>query len=570
MEFDVEQQEELALLPDTILHDAIRILDTETINENDIVYVAEYTENGKEISIKEYCPSGISKREGLELLCPEHEETFHSGLQQFEKMGMLLKEGVPHMQKVLDFWYENHTAYYAVTSSDGDSFRRTIPIPTATYVQSLGIMLCDMYSKLHENHFYYGAIYESDLTFTEKGKLILEPHLTENGTKAEDLHSLTEFLRNLLSETVEAKENLRNRPALTVTQEALQYHYEDAQLLKSALIGENGFGVPVKHSKNIKPFLAMACVLCFGFALFGMFFLNPAPRKKVIQKISLEEIQPEIISVWIPLDKRLDEQQQSEMYQKLAEGFQREHKGYGVEIQLYDETAFSSALDSMTPENMPAVFMNTLDTRATGKAADLESLEFSIDNHYITDLEGFGNVLPIGCSVPVLYCNQHYTTSRSHTISGGELPSDTLYDVSADDFITRQSTHKPQEQLQYFLADGSHPMLGSTNILSQIQENGQNSGAVQMIPVVTSDDACVLQYEYYCTVNQECAKNTQLVGMLWLQYLLTEEAQTILFVENDIALPLHEDAVVRALHTHQALQVLSGLKLDSGILQEKR
>lgn len=570
MEFDTEQQEELALLPDTVLHDSIRILDVEEINQNDIVYIAEYAESGEEISIREYCPSGIVKRNGLDLSCPEQEENFRAGLKRFEKRGQLLKNGVPHMPEVLDFWYENHTAYYAVRVSDGDSFRRTVPIPTAIYVQSLGIMLCDTYSKLHENELYYGAITENDLTFTENGALILEPHITESGTKAEDLHNLTKFLRILLSETVEAKENLKNRPALTVMQQALQYHYENAELLKSALMGEDGKGIPVKRGKNSKPFLIGACILCLGACIFGGLTAGKPASARIIEEFSVEGITPEVISVWIPLDSSQDEEQQIMMYEKLAEGFERQHEGFGVDISLYDEAEFSSALDTLSSGNMPAVFMNTLDERATQRATDLSSLEFSIDNVYLTDLDGFGNVLPIACSVPMLYYNTHIMETSIRTISGAELPPDTLYDTSAFDFITKQSTHNPQEQLKKFLADGSQPMLGSSELFYQIQQDSRNSGAVRMIPVTTSDNACVLQYEYYCTVNADCPENTQKAGMLWLQYLLTEEAQTILFVENASALPLHEKAVAKAMTTHQALQILSGLKLDSAVLQEKR
>ena len=570
MDFNTEQQEDLTLLPDTILHDCMRILDIEEIGDRDITYTAEHTESGEEITIKEYCPSEIVSRQETELQYSEHEEEFRSGLETFEKIGNLLKKGVPHMPEVLDFWHENQTAYYALKISDGDSFRRTIPIPTAIYVQSLGIMLCDTYSKLHENGLYYGAISEDDITFTENGSLILEPHITADSTKAEDLHCLVAFLRNLLSETVEAKENLSNRPALYVTQMALDQHYEKAEYLQSALIGENGNGIPVRHSKKKVKILNILLGLCFLSAILGLILVKRPPAETPVEEMKIDSIQPEIISVWIPLDKNSDESAQSEMYQKLAEGFERQHKGCGVNINLYDEVSFSSALDSMNSQNMPAVFMNTLDTRVTQKACDLSSLEFSLEDHYIADMQEFGNVLPIGCSVPVLYANNQYTNINSRTISGGELPSDTLYDISAGDFITKQSSYKPENLTPTFLADGSHPLLGGSDILPLIQSDGKNSGAVQMIPVTTSENACALQYEYYCTVNADCPENTQQVGMLWLQYLLTEEAQTILFVENYNALPLHENAIAKAFNAHQSLQVLSGLKLDSAILQEKR
>ena len=163
-----ERNEDLALLPDTVLHDCIRILDVEEVNQSDIVYSGELTESGEEISVREFCPAKIVVRNGLELICPEQDGTFREGLNQFEKIGQLLKKGVPHMPEVPDFWYENHTAYYTVKNSDGDSFRRAVPIPTAIYVQSLGVMLCDTYSKLHENDLYYGAISEKRYYFQRK------------------------------------------------------------------------------------------------------------------------------------------------------------------------------------------------------------------------------------------------------------------------------------------------------------------------------------------------------------------------------------------------------------------
>ena len=566
----IEQCEGLALLPDTVLHDCIRILDIEEINENDIVYIAELTESGEEISIREFCPVKLVKREGLELSCPEHEKIFREKLKQFEQIGQILKEGVPYMPRVFDFWYENRTAYYAVKLSDGDSFRRTIPIPTAIYVQSLGVMLCDMYSRLHQKGLFYGAISEKDITFMENGSMVLEPHITGDGTITEDLHCFTDFLRRLLSETVEAKENLLNRPAFTVMQQALQCHYENISLLKSALMGVSDDRSHTKRSHKVSNALNGLLAITLVMAVLGTVFSAKNQLAPSVQEIKAETIQPEIISVWIPLDSNVDESQQQEMYQKLAQGFEQQYHGFGVNISLYDTTAFSDALDSMDGEMMPAVFMNTLDNRVIQKACDLSSLEFSIDNHYVADLEGFGNVLPLGCSVPVLYCNRYVSPNGNRTISGGELPSDTLYDVSAEDFITKQSTHEPKELLKSFLEDGSHPLLGSTDILAQIQNSGENSGAVQMIPVTTSDNACALQYEYYCTVNRDCSPNTQQAGMLWLQYLLTEEAQTILFVENVCALPLHEKAVATAINTNQMLQVLGGMKFDSSVLQEKR
>ena len=163
---------------------------------------------------------------------------------------------------------------------------------------------------------------------------MLEPHITTDGTVAEDLHCFTDFLRRLLSETVEAKENKTNRPALSVLQEALQYHYENSDFLKSALMGVNGSGTPTKETRNFKPFLGVACAVCLVLAIAGTAFSGTLFSKKRIAELKTEDIQPEIISVWIPLDDSIDELQQQEMYQTLAQGFEQEHQGFGVQYQL--------------------------------------------------------------------------------------------------------------------------------------------------------------------------------------------------------------------------------------------
>jgi hypothetical protein len=171
----------------------------------------------------------------------------------------------------------------------------------------------------------------------------------------------------------------------------------------------------------------------------------------------------------------------------------------------------------------------------------------------------FNTFVPIGCSMPVLLYNEHRTPdlAKKDSIDFDKLPANTLFDVSASDFIQQQGTkQQPAEQLEGFLNDGSNPILASSSCIVEAEHTGISAGAVHMLPV-ESDGNVELQYEMYCSINKDADAGAQQVGMLWIQYLLTEEAQQILFVEHYSDLPLHKKALDSAAGTHKELAVLN-------------
>ena len=50
--------------------------------------------------------------------------------------------------------------------------------------------------------------------------------------------------------------------------------------------------------------------------------------------------------------------------------------------------------------------------------------------------------------------------------------------------------------------------------------------------------------------------------MLWIEYLLSEEAQMILFAEHYGDLPLHESAFDTAVSQHQEFRILEAVKSE--------
>ena len=163
--------------------------------------------------------------------------------------------------------------------------------------------------------------------------------------------------------------------------------------------------------------------------------------------------------------------------------------------------------------------------------------------------------MPFACSAPVLLYNEHRSPELSdeNPIKFQDLPSNTLFDVSAAQFISEQGAkQQPAEQLEGFLNDGHNPVLASSSCIVEAEHTGISAGAVHMRAVETAD-GIPLQYEHYCCINSNAAPDARRVGMLWLQYLLTEEAQQIMFVEHYSDLPLHKKAVASAAENHKEL-----------------
>lgn len=543
MDFVLQKTAAGALLPETLLHGNLRILGIIGVDERGITYEAE--NDGKPVAVREHFPMAIASRDGLDVTCEEADiAALKDSSKEFLRISKVLRKGLPHFAAVTDTFQENHTEYL-VTALPEEGRLGDVPV-TATYVQSLGIALCESFAALHKAKLYYGILREEHLHFAKDGALRLSSDpIRTSGSEAEDLHSLKAFLAALLP-TEEEDETA------VLLQNALQLPYSDTNSLKAALLGE-------KPSRSGNRTGLLCLLLCIFFLAVGLFLFRQIPEKAVTLSDGLEsgKIMPEVIHVWLPLETGADEKSVCAMYERLAAGFERRNPGCGVNIRIYADDSFGEALALLEESDIqPAVFMDTQDEIIQEKAADLHTLTEALEDVYMTDLNRFEKILPLGCSVPAVFYNSHYGESEWGLLSYNELPEDTLFDSSAADFLSRQNdAPKTKDCFGDFLADGSHPVLASSSRMAEAEHSGISVGAVHMLPL-SAAEGFPLQYEMYCAINTESDANSQRVGMLWLQYLLTEEAQQILFVEHYGILPLHKNAFSSAVEVHSELAAL--------------
>lgn len=532
-----------ALSQGTLLHGRYHIIKVIGMDERSMTYEAE-DENGR-TAIREYMPMAFVSREGEALVCkPEEEAAFREGIKQFDKTARILQKELPHTATVTEVFRENNTIYSVTPLPEGHTLRELSQI-TPTYVQSLGIELCESYAALHKAGLYYGTIHDEQLRFTQAGLMQLDPSpISTQGSAQEDMHSLTAFLAALLPEEEEDE-------VFQLLHGVLHRSYRDAASLKAALIG----GKPASAGRMSG---ILYILVCLFFLAAGMFLMRQIPEKSVPLSGGLEsgKIVPEVINVWLPLEETSDEATICAMYKRLAAGFERQNPGCGVNIRIYADDSFKDALANLEEGEQPAVFMDTQDDVILSKAAELDTLTAALEDVYLTDLTRFQTAVPLACSIPALYYNTRFLELTEGSVSFSELPANTLYDESAAEFLSRQNAEaKTAGYFAEFLADGRNPVLASSSCMAEAEHNGISSGAVHMAPI-KSADGFPLQYEMYCTINRDSSANSQRVGMLWLQYLLTEEAQQVLFVEHYGDLPLHRSAFEHAAATHTELAVL--------------
>lgn len=550
-----------ALPAETILQEKWKLKAPVSTGRMIITYLAESQEDGSIFRIAEYMPeeAAVRAEDGVHVTAGEG---FKAGAKRFRRAANILSgTAVPHLPQAV-FFEENGTAFCAFPWTEGKSLADTDFPRTASYLRSLGIALCDTYTALHREGLCCGRLSASGISVQSDGSFLLQPETlleaaADTATdRTEDMHILTAFLSVILDTITDD-----GSEELSILRNVLQYSYQDAELLREALIcEENSLERPRTHRSSAKPVLrAMLCLAFLLSATAGAVYLgrNHLPMG-VCMKLGL--IQPDVISVWMPMETTLDETQTQEMYQKLVNGFERKYAGYGVDLVIFADDSFEEALTF--PDGgaePPTVFMNSTHDTIRAMSADLHLLTASLEDSYLADMTEFDTSVPLGCSLTALYYNAYsFAEPESETIDYAEISPEAAYDATAAPLIGMMETETTREEGSFSVFLDSRtdqPFLASTSCLALAEKRGITSGAVRMLPV-SADGSYPLQYEMYCTVNAQKDWNSQRIGMLWIQYLLTEEAQQIMFAEYYSALPMHSDVLPQTIENHDALSVV--------------
>lgn len=548
---------------------------TGVVSENEmwITYLALDSETNEEVHIQEFFPkqTAVRSEDGVSISASD-EKQFRKQKKMHQTAAKRLMNGkIPHLNVSNGYFEENGTFYLVFQVREAVSLKEAdIPI-TSMYLRSLALALCDTYSSLHKLGYCYGNFSSSQIMLCPDGKYYLQSYpifeaLSNEADLSLDLYVFTSALSELFLLSDSDAESQTDPSPYDVMKNVLKYRYHNAALLKDALIcPENSLAKPRTFASSGKS--VFRAFLCISFLLFGTALVLQSGITKlplgICMKLGL--VRPDVVSVWMPLDDTADEDETIAMYKKLTAGFERKYAGYGVNLVIYAGDSFSEAMQFADNAEPPTVFMNTDPETVNDFSSDLSPLTRSLEKKYFADMHLFENAVPLGCSLPALYYNAYsYEQIEAETIELSEIDASVCYDASVSAFITsmeKDALRKEGVFSEFMDSRSDIPFLASTACLSVAERNGIASGAIKMLPV-SVDGTYPLQYEMYCTVNEQKDWNSRCIGMLWLQYLLTEEAQQIMFAENYSTLPMHTDVLPQTIENHDALSVLNDISPD--------
>jgi len=255
------------------------------------------------------------------------------------------------------------------------------------------------------------------------------------------------------------------------------------------------------------------------------------------QKLKLKLIRPDVISVSMPLPEAVPDAQ--ETFERLTDSFEKQYPEFGIELKLCEDL-------SDLPENSD-LYINY---QPEMKTADLSEIFRELpEERYLISLDGHSDAVPLSFSVPALYydmadMNLFQKFSGIKILNPEGLPEDTV-------------TETPDFQM--FLENPEHPVLFPVSGMRQAEQNPLSSGRIQMIPVLDQNQPEIIQTNL-CWLNSQSSKNKQNIAMLWIEYLLSEEAQRILFAEHYGDLPVHKKAFDTAVNQHQGYYPLKEIR----------
>lgn len=279
-------------------------------------------------------------------------------------------------------------------------------------------------------------------------------------------------------------------------------------------------------------FASIMLLCCLIFLGFSIFFTC---------KILKNNKKQNIITVWMPLPDTMTEQQAQATFEKLTENFEKQYANYGINLLIYAGD-YEKVLNTQT-EQIPTVFMNVPEENQL-QTVDLSKLIKKLNYNYITDMTEFHDLIPLSWGIPVLYTSDLTITDK--ILKKENLPENIISEIN---------------NFYDFLESPEINLLSESSKLAFVESYAQTSGAVRMIPVSENNKFNMI-YHDYCCINANADKISQQIGMLWIDYLLSEEAQKILFAENFGNLPLHESALEMVITQHQELAILTELEGD--------
>jgi serine/threonine protein kinase len=225
-----------------------------------IVYLAHDHSLGRDVALKEYLPTSLAFRNGLQVSVrtPRQADTFAAGLSSFINEARILAHfDSPSLVKVYRFWNENGTAYMVMPFYDGPTLKQALQDatepPAEEWLKQLLVPVLSALELLHSENYYHRDIAPDNILLV-RGR---QPMLLDFGAARRVIAGSTKTLTVILKPGFAPIEQYFDSPDMT--QGAWTDIYALAAVMHFAITGkapEPSVGRLVKD--NVTPLAQVA------------------------------------------------------------------------------------------------------------------------------------------------------------------------------------------------------------------------------------------------------------------------------------------------------------------------
>ncbi|MDO4324711.1 MAG: serine/threonine-protein kinase [bacterium] len=552
-------------------------------------------------AVKEYYPAGIVNRipgeKEVILYSGKGKEEFQKGLDRFllEARNTVRFNSHPNIVHVFDFFEENRTAYMVMELLEGISLRTfvkneggSLPYQKVTEI-SLAVM--DALSEIHKTGILHRDISPDNIFLCNNGtvkvldfgaarfskgqedqeraltimlKIGYAPpeqyHSKGNQGPWTDVYALGATMYRLITgimpeESTDRAKNDHLRPIRALVEDVPAYldhaimkamaieidmRFQTVEQFKKAILQKIHVEELKKERKKrrvrrIRNVFTVAAVIC---AFFGVGFWE---YQKKQNETNLTETK---LSVWLSLEEGEEETEKQQIYQEMAEEFQRMYPYVEIEFFCFPETVYEETLQKAmeAKEEMPSLFESSHITQnedwMTDSTSVLEMLDLS--EYYVLendlDMSKAHLKIPLGMNVAVVYRNDI---------------ADTKQDVA--DITNLQDEVGQNGGLESFLNQEISFCVSDTSHFYQIQEALSGLYSIESVP----DTGYFGTPEVFFSVNKKVSTEEQTAALRLLYYFLSQSSQDILHLQNEGEIPLLKEVFDEFVQVNQELEFLT-------------
>jgi len=230
------------------------------------------------------------------------------------------------------------------------------------------------------------------------------------------------------------------------------------------------------------------------------------------------------ISVWLPVESMEQEEKETQVFLSMAAEFQKQYPKVGISIMAVPESEYRDRLLTASDSDFPVLFEHVGDENAGAYESELSDVYAMVDlaEYYLKKGEKERFWIPLGMNVSVEYTNIN-------------LEEDGILGTGRrEEFLKGESKTLISDTGDYYAIQNTMPAMYSVKETEDIR----------------------VYYTDLWSVSAKAGKLEKLAAKRLLYYFLSEQAQDVLHLQNENALPVNIKEFDSYLSVNQELQFL--------------